>query len=705
MSNETQESASNKRLLTEFKPHTKEEWRAAVDKLLKGKSYEKIMLTRTYEGITLDPIYWQEDIENLPNSSELPGFDNYTRGAKVLGANPAGWNVAQAISVPTPEDFNHILLDALNRGQTAINIPIDEATRIGLDADCAQDNQVGRGGVSISTLADLETILDNVAIDHINIDIHAYSSALPISAMLMAIAKKKNIPTKKISGSIGMDPISELANDGTICLSIEQAYDEMAELVRWNSKNAPKMKAIAIHSDAYHNGGGSDVEELAFSFSTAIEYIRQMQKRGLSINLIARSIQFNFSLGSNFFMEIAKIRAARMLWSKIILEFGGDKEAAKIYIHAKTSAFNKTKYDPYVNMLRTTTEAFSGVIGGVDSLQVDPFDEGLRQPNSFSRRIARNQQLILNEECHLSHVIDPAGGSWYIESLTSLLADQVWKKFQTVEEEGGIFNCLENGKIQSWINEISDARKKNLVLRRDQIVGTNMYANMSEPEFEKNEIDYVKIYLNRKKELSTIEKNIDFKINPNDILGSLISAASNGATIGTLAEKLRNNDEADWPTITPIHTYRNSEIFETLRDQVEAYSKENGRPKCFLACLGNVSQYKGRADFSRGFFEVGGFGVTESKGSEDALEAANAAIYSNSPVVVICSSDARYPEFVSTFTKQVKTAKPDTIIVLAGYPKDQIEQHKADGVDEFIHVRANVYEILSNILGKIGVTK
>ncbi len=705
MSNETQESASNKRLLTEFKPHTKEEWRVAVDKLLKGKPYEKIMLTRTYEGITLDPIYWQEDIENLPNSSELPGFDNYTRGTKVLGSNPAGWNVAQAISVPTPEEFNKALLDALNRGQTAVNIPIDETTRIGLDADCAQDFQVGKGGVSITTLDDLETILSNVSIDHIDIDIHAYSSALPVTAMLMAVAKKRNISTKTISGSIGMDPISELANDGNICLSIEQAYDEMAELVRWNSKNAPKMKAIAVHSDAYHNGGGSDVEELAFAFSTAVEYIRQMQKRGLSINQIAKSIQFNFSLGSNFFMEIAKIRTARMLWSKIVKEFGGDDEAAKIYIHAKTSAFNKTKYDPYVNMLRTTTEAFSGVIGGVDSLQVDPFDEGLRQPNSFSRRIARNQQLILNEECHLSHVIDPAGGSWYIESLTSLLADQVWKKFQLVEAEGGIYTCLENEKIQSWITEVSEARKKNLVVRRDQIVGTNMYANMSEPEFEKNEIDYVKVFLNRKKELSTIEKNIDFKINPNDIMGSLISAATNGATIGTLAEKLRNDDEAEWPTITPIRTYRNAEIFENLRDQVENYAKENSRPKCYLACLGKVSQYKGRADFSRGFFEVGGFDVTESKGSEDALEAANAAIASDSPVVVICSSDARYPEFVPSFTKQVKAEKPDTIIVLAGYPKDQIEQHKADGVNEFIHVRANVYEILSNILGKIGVTK
>ncbi|MFO7896008.1 MAG: acyl-CoA mutase large subunit family protein [Candidatus Cloacimonadales bacterium] len=468
MSNETLDSASpSENLLTEFQPHTKAEWREAVDKLLKGKPYDKIMLTRTYEGITLDPIYWQEDISNLPNSSELPGFDNYTRGTKVLGSYPEGWNIAQAINVPTAAEFNQNLLDALNRGQTAVNLPLDEASRIGLDADCAKDDQVGKGGVSISSLADLELALQDVKLDSIAIDIHAYNSALPMAAMLVALAKKQDISPALLSGSIGMDPLSELAVEGNICLSLEQAYDEMYEMIKWNSKHAPHLKAIAIHSDAYHNGGGSNVEELAFSFSTAVEYIRQMLQRGLNINQIAKSIQFNFSLGNNFFMEIAKIRAARMLWSKIIREFDGNDEAAKIFIHAKTSAFNKTKYDPYVNMLRTTTEAFSGIIGGVDSLQVDPFDAELRQPNNFSRRIARNQQLILNEECHFGQVIDPAGGSWYIESLTSTLADQVWKKFQAVEAAGGIWPALQAGKIQQWVADIAEKRKKNLVIRRD----------------------------------------------------------------------------------------------------------------------------------------------------------------------------------------------------------------------------------------------
>jgi methylmalonyl-CoA mutase len=706
MSNETLDSASHsEKLLKEFEPHSKEEWRQAVDKLLKGKPYEKIMLTPTYEGITLDPIYWQDDIANLPNSSELPGYDNYTRGTKILGSYPSGWNISQAINLPTAAQYNQQLLDALNRGQTAVNLPLDEATRIGLDADCAKDDQVGKGGVSISSLADLELALKDVKLENITIDIHAYNSALPMAAMLVALAKKQNISPSSLSGSIGMDPLSELALEGNICLSLEQAYDEMYELIKFNSKHAPGLKAIAIHSDAYHNGGGSNVEELAFSFATAVEYLRQMLQRGLHINQVAKTIQFNFSLGNNFFMEIAKIRAARLLWSKIIKEFGGNDAAAKIYIHAKTSAFNKTKYDPYVNMLRTTTEAFSGVIGGVDSLQVDPFDAELRQPNNFSRRIARNQQLILNEECHFGQVIDPAGGSWYIESLTSTLADHVWKKFQATEAEGGIWSALEAGKIQQWVSDIAEKRKKNLMLRRDKMVGTNIYANMNENDFEQRDLDYLEIFLQRKAEMAELQRYTEFTLNENDLVGSAVSALSKGATLGNITDLMRAEDEVEWPVIEPIKTFRISEVFENLRDQVEAYKTENGRPQCYLANMGEVNQYKARADFSRGFFEIGGCAVSESYGDLDSESAAEKAIASNAEIVVICSADKCYPQYVPTFAQKLKAAKPDTILVLAGYPKDQIEQHKAAGVDLFIHARANAYEILSDILGKIGVTK
>ncbi|MCK4956382.1 MAG: acyl-CoA mutase large subunit family protein, partial [Candidatus Cloacimonetes bacterium] len=655
-------------------------------------------------GITLDPIYWQEDIANLPNSSELPGYDNYTRGTKVLGNYQQGWNVAQEINVATPKEFNTELLHDLNRGQTAVNLPIDEATRIGLDADQAHDEQVGKGGVSISTLADLETALDGVELKHINIDIHAYNSALVMTALLAALAKKKDVNYQDLSGSIGMDPLSELAGDGTICLSLNQAYNEMYELTKWTSKNAPKLKSISIHSYPYHNAGASNVEELAFAFATAVEYIRQMLNRGLHINVIAKSIQFNFSLGSNFFMEISKIRAARMLWSKIIREFGGDDEAAKIYIHAKTSSYNKTKYDPYVNMLRTTTEAFSGVIGGVDSLQVDPFDKELRQPDRFSRRIARNQQIILNEECHLSHVIDPAGGSWYIESLTSILADKVWEKFRELEAEGGIYACLENEKAQTMLAEIANARMKNLSVRRDTIVGTNMYANMSEKDFEKRELDLHEIYIARKAEVTMQKKDVEVALNETNIFGSILSALSKGASLGQATDSLRQEDH-EWPTIKPLNIHRLSESFENLRDQVEAFKEENGRPKCYLANMGNVSQYKGRSDFSRGFFEVGGFGVSEGKGCSDPIVAANMAIEADAPVVVLCSSDKNYPEYVPEFAKKLKAEKPDTVLVLAGYPKDQIEEHKQNGVDTFIHVRANAYQILSETLRKVGVIK
>ncbi len=687
----------NQRLLTEFAPHTYTEWREAVDKLLKGKPYEKIMLTHTYEGITLDPMYRREDGERLAHIRDLPGSGSYVRGTKPEGARVAGWTVAQEITEPTPAMLNTTLLHDLNRGQTGVNIVLDAASRMGLDPDMAPRGSVGKDGVSLATVQDMQTLLDGIMQEYIDVTIQAYDLALPYTAMVAAAARKKGLKLETLTGTIGADPLGTLAEEGTLGCSLNQAYDEMYTLTAWGAENAPKLRTIAVHAHVYHNGGGSAVEELAFAFGTAVCYIDALLERGLDINTIASRIRFDLSLGSNFFMEIAKLRAARMLWKHIVQAYGGNEDAQKMFIHARTSTYNKTIYDPYVNMLRTTTEAFSGVIGSADSMHVGAFDEVFRVPNEFSRRIARNQQIILREETHLDAVIDPAGGSWYIESLTAKLCDVVWKNFQITQEAGGFWKMLQSGAAQKAVATVAKARTAAVSTRKDVIVGTNMYANMTEQPLEPRQWDYDAI---QKQRAAMVVRNDALNLDFAQLcMDDVISACEAGATLGQIVEALRGTEAVTG--IEPVPQKRRSEIFEKLRRAVEAADK---RPTVFLANNGPVLQYKARADFSREFFEVAGFSVVENGGYGTAEAAADAALASGADVTVICSTDATYPRLVPTICQRIKAAKPQMTIVLAGYPKTHLAEFTAAGVDEYIHVRANAFTILTGIAAKAGVT-
>ena len=421
-------------------------------------------------------------------------------------------------------------------------------------------------------------------------------------------------------------------------------------------------------------------------------------ERGLTINEIAPRIAFNFAVSSNFFMEIAKFRAARVIWSKLIEAYGGNDESRKIFVHATTAIIDKTQFDPYVNMLRTTTEAFSAVVGGVDSLNVGCFDEVIRETDEFSRRIARNQQIILAEECHFNHVIDPAGGSWYVEAMTNKLIETAWDNFKIIEEAGGLFTMLEDEEVHTTLDKIFEARQVNINKRKDVIIGVNMYANMSEKPLAPREYNYVEIFENRTKAI--VKKDITIS-NPLDV-DALIDAFNDGATLGQIIMALRG--ESDGMEIEPLEIRRNSEAFEYLRSIMDEFTVESGRrPVAFLANLGPVSQHKGRADFSRGFFEVVAFDVKEEGGFDKPEDAAQAALNAKADVVVICSSDPTYPELVPPICTALKKAEKTPVIVLAGYPKDQIDAHKESGVDEFILLRADAYAILSSIMEKAGV--
>lgn len=707
------------RLLREFPYSTYADWREAAVKLLKGAPFEKKLFTKTYEGITLQPIYMQQDIEGLTHIDSLPGFAPYVRGGNVLGSKIDSWKVAQEIPYGIPEEFHKALRHDLDQGQTAINLLLDKATRLGLDPDQAQPGDVGQDGVSIATLEDLEKALEGVNLEDIPVFVQAGVTALPFAALFAAFMQKHQRSLENVHGYIAMDPLTTLVCEGRLPCSLNAAYNMMAGLTSWAIHHAPGLGTIAVQGYPYHNSGGSAVQELAFVLATAVEYLREMLNRGLAIDEVAPRVWFAFSVGSTYFMEIAKLRAARLVWMKVVKAFGGNDVSQKMALHVRTALWNKTVYDPYVNMLRTTVEAFAGIIGGCDSMHVGCFDEPVRFPDEFCRRIARNIQTILQQEAHLHEVVDPAGGSWFVEKLTDEVARKAWKLFQEVEQKGGMAKALESGFPQEQVKQTASERIANLARRKDVLIGTNRYPNLSERllepvDFEGNSvcqerIGYIKNYRHSLPENVSVSSGSlaqtgTFETHSSsDTMEALIKAASSGASIGNLSKALYVEGDPI-PKVEPVRLRRGAGMFETLRAATEMYKANTGaRPKIFLANMGPLAQHKARADFSTEFFEVGGFEVISNEGFATIAEAANAAIDSDAPVVVICSTDATYPELVPPLTRKIKAAKPETMVFLAGYPTDHIEAFQEAGVDEFIHVQANLYSILANLLKKLGM--
>ncbi len=698
----------------EFSIPSYQEWREAAEAALRGASFEKKLITKTHEGIDLQPMYRADDTAKVPHMGTMPGFAPFVRGTETLGYKAKAWEVSQELSEATPQAFNKALLADLERGQTAVNMCLDVATLLGEDADTPETDYVGKGGVSISCLDDLGKALQGVDLAQTPIVIQAGASGIPMASMVLALVEKQSGSKEKLSGCIGSDPLGQLAREGRLPRAMSGAYDDMAQLTAWASANAPDLQTVHVGAHPYHDGGGNAVQELAFAIATGVEYLREMQSRGVSPDQAASHMLFSFSLGSNVFMEVAKLRAARILWAKVVAEFGGREEAQKMRIHTRTSAWNKTLYDSNVNMLRTTTEAFSGVLGGCDSMHIGPMDEVARVPNDFTRRVARNTHTVLRDEAGMTRSIDPAGGSWYVESLTDTVAKNAWDLFRDVEKQGGMTEALMSGFPQEQVAAVAAQRANAYAQRRDIFVGTNMYPNATDKPLVVTDIDHAALQQTRAAELNAYRDGVDpqwrqsaleklAQSSPETRIENAVHAVLGGATLADLCGALCASETMD-PLIEPIKIARGAEAFEDLRRRSEAYAERTGaRPRVFLANMGPIPQHKARADFSRGFLEVGAFDVIGNDGFEDTDQALKAALDSGASVVVICSTDKTYPDLVPPLAKGIKDAKPDASVLVAGYPSDHIDAFKQAGVDDFIHVRANCYELLNNLQKNIGV--
>ena len=695
--------------LDEFTPPTDEEWKAACEALLKGAPFEKKMFTKTYEGITFDPMYTRKHTEDILPKGVMPGMGDYLRGVDAAGYIGKPWGIAQACDETLPAENNELLRHEHDKGATIYHIVLDTASRTGVDA--RQAEAVGDTGTSVTTVEDMHVLLTGLDLAKFPLYVYAGANAVPLLALVAAARRASGEDMAEVRGIVGADPIGALAADGKLPASLDAHYDSLAAAARWATVNAPHLRTVFVRSDVYSNGGANDVQEVASVLATATAYLRALCERGLTIDEAASQIAFAFSMGANFFLQIAKLRAVRPLWAQIVGAFGGSAEAQKMRIHARPALFFKTIYDPYVNMLRNTTEIFSGVVGGIDSFESAPFDEPIRKGDEFSRRIARNVQIMLQEEFGLLQPIDPAGGSWAVETLTRQMKEKIWAEFQRIEKEGGIVAALRAGSLQESVAAVLAARFKNADLRRDRIVGNNMYPNMTETLLETRAEDTAALKAQRTADIDAYLSDIDVK-HLGEALASLrqahsgdhaVEAALAGATIAELMTAVTEGNGAE--TVTAIAPHRWSERFEALRQRTEEYKAEkNDNVKIFLANMGPIPQHKARADFTTGFLQVGAFEVLGNDGFKTVEEAADAARASGADAVVICSTDATYPEIVPALAPKLHEVLPKARVFLAGAaPKDLLETYKEAGIDEYISVRANCYEILESLQKQKGM--
>jgi methylmalonyl-CoA mutase len=699
-----------------FPSSTYEEWKAAAESLLKGAPFDKVMLTQTPEGITRQPIYLKESLDPQGPAATLPGADGYLRGARPDGYRVKPWEIAQELPYGDSTEFNQALLSDLSRGQDAVSVTPDLATLAGLDPDSAPIGDVAACGLSLASLADLKRAFRGVLPDAVSFHFQSGAGGLAIESLFLAWLAGKSVDATKISGSFNFDPLAILAGSGKLPTSPEQCYDEMAAAVSFNSSALPGFSTVGVSALPYHCAGASAVQELGALLATGLSYLRALGERGIGINEAAKQVRFTLSIGPDFFMEIAKLRAIRPLWARVVRELGGSEEAAVLRTHARTGLYNKTRHDPYVNMLRTTTEALSGVIGGVDSLAVGAFDECLGLPDEFSRRIARNTQVILQEECELTAVVDPAGGSWFIESLTAEVSRKSWDFFREIEKQGGIAKALESGFVQEQIAAVRKEAEQQLSQRRRSLVGTNQYPNLGEKSPAILLPEYEAIRVKRARELAahrisgeahadTVILNALGKIPSagKEVIPHLVEAVSAGATIGEITRAVRSQAAAS-QAIAPLPNTRLALIYEELRAASQAFRAANGHgPQLYLANLGALRRHKPRTDFIRSFFETGGFEVINPAGSTDIATLASQAAASGAKLVVICGHDEDYPVHVSALIPAIKQAVPGVTVLLAGHPGDHEAAFKQAGLDDFIFVRSNNYQTNKRYLAALGV--
>lgn len=612
------------KLFSEFAPVSTEEWMAKITADLKGVPFEKKLVWKTGEGFNVNPFYRAEDIEGLKTTESLPGEFPYVRGTK----KDNDWKVRQNIEVCCFKGANEKALDLLTKGVTSLGFII-------------KGDEVNEENIA--------TLLEGICPASVELNFNTCNcKAEKLIGILADYFKGKGVDAEKCYGSVNYDAFKKPLVKG----KENSEWVEGAAAVLKAGQALPNYRVLAVNAFLFNNAGAYISQELGYALAWGNELMAKLTEAGFTADEVAKKIKFNLGISSNYFMEIAKFRAARWLWAEIVAAYKPACECAcKMVAHAQTSEWNMTVYDAHVNLLRSQTEAMSAALAGVDSITVRPFDKIYQTPDDFSERIARNQQLLLKEECHLDKVVDPSAGSYYVEVLTNSLADVAWKLFLEVEEKGGFSVAVNAGEIQNAVNASNVARKKAVATRREILLGSNQYPNFTEVAADKIQ-----------------EKG---------------SCCCGGGHCGEV-------------TIPALDFSRGASEFEALRMTTE---KSGKTPKVFMLTIGNLAMRLARSQFSANFFGCAGYKIIDNLGFDTVEAGVEAAVKAGAEIVVLCSSDDEYAEFAPAAYKALAGRAE---FVVAGAPACA-DDLKAQGIDQFVNVKSNVLETLKAFNAKLGI--
>jgi len=700
-----------------------EDWEASVEKQIKGRGSSSLVW-HTPEGIDVKPLYTAEDIERLAaegyDANSMPGFGPFTRGPQSTMYAGRPWTIRQYAGFSTAEESNAFYRRNLAAGQKGLSVAFDLATHRGYDSDHPRVvGDVGKAGVAIDSVEDMKILFDQIPLDEMSVSMTMNGAVIPILANYIVAAEEQGVSQDKLAGTIQNDILKEFMVRNTYIYPPAPSMRIIADIIGYCSEHMPKFNTISISGYHMQEAGANQLQELAFTIADGREYVRAALKAGLDVDEFAPRLSFFFAIGMNFFMEVAKLRAARLLWSRVMTEFGAkDPKSLMLRTHCQTSGVSLTEQDPYNNVIRTTIEALAAVLGGTQSLHTNALDEAIALPTDFSARIARNTQLVIQHETGVTNVVDPLGGSYYIESLTHSLATEAWKLMEEVEELGGMTKAVESGMPKLRIEEAAARKQARIDRGEEVIVGVNKYKPATEEHLDIRDIDNGEVRASQIARLKKIRETRDeakcqaalealtqgAKGEAN-VLALAVEAARARATVGEISdamEKIFGRHRAEIKSISGVYgqAYEGDAGFMQIQKEIEEFAEVEGRrPRMLVVKMGQDGHDRGAKVIATAFADLG-FDVDVGPLFQTPEEAARDAIENDVHVIGISSLAAGHKTLVPALAEELKRQGAGDVLIICGgvIPQQDYEFLKKSGAAAIFGPGTNIPKAASEIL-------
>ncbi len=687
---------------TEFQLASIEAWNKAAAKSAPGGNVDALNW-QTPDGITVKPLYTAADTQGLPYANTLPGFEPYLRGPQATMYAVRPWTIRQYAGFSTAEESNAFYRKALAAGGQGVSVAFDLATHRGYDSDHPRvTGDVGKAGVAIDSVEDMKILFDQIPLDSVSVSMTMNGAVLPVLAGYVVAAEEQGVSQDKLSGTIQNDILKEFMVRNTYIYPPAPSMRIIGDIIEYTAKNMPKFNSISISGYHMQEAGANQALELAFTLADGKEYVKTAIAKGMDVDAFAGRLSFFWAIGMNFYLEVAKMRAARLLWCRIMKGFDAKSpKSLMLRTHCQTSGWSLTEQDPYNNVVRTTIEAMAAVFGGTQSLHTNSFDEAIALPTEFSSRIARNTQLIIQEETHITSVIDPWAGSYMMEKLTQDMADAAWKIIEEVEAMGGMTKAVDSGWAKLKIEAAAAEKQARIDSGKDVIVGVNKYRLKTESEIDARDIDNVAVRDGQIARLNVIKQNRDDALvkaalvaitaaaqaNSGNLLDLAIKAVRLRATVGEVSdalEKIYGRHRADTQKVTGVYAaaYDSAEGWDALKAEIDAFAKDGGRrPRVMIAKLGQDGHDRGAKVVATAFADLG-FDVDIGPLFQTPEECARQAIENDVHAVGVSTLAAGHKTLVPAIIAELKKQGGDDIVVFVGgvIPRQDYEMLYEAGV-------------------------